>query len=501
MVVGRPKSLTFMGVQPRISPRQHESRTPVVNFGFIDEWQPAAGKLTSWRAAPESLAAARRAPVHPSPPSHQQEEYLRTTHRNAGAGVRTSRVCMIAFTIPGVPDHAAFTRTVEAFLRRHDTFWSWFVLTGEDRVERRVLDPADIRVVATEHGVYADSDAIRAHVLTETPGPLDWDCFSFGVIEHAESFTVYAAVDHLHTDGVAQALSCVDLLTLYGSELSGGNLTPAPVTGHIAYCERERRYSAELTADSPQIAVWLDLLRRNGGDVPGFPVDLWVDGDEHIRGAQVTTVLIDEPGALRFEQVCRAHDGRFTGGLFAAAALAEIELAGGDWYFGLTPVNTRRTDGEAASVGWYTNLIPVAFPVGADQSFTDVVAAAQRAYDQGKDLTDVSLHRALQLAPPGLGIRTRPGWSARMLSYLDIRKMAGVEMFDKIDGGMFANRGSSREVYIWVNRFHDVTTLSLLFPDTPQAHEAIGRYVTAMTAIVADVAATGDRAVRVGALP
>ncbi|BDU01633.1 condensation domain-containing protein [Nocardia sputorum] len=473
----------------------------MVNFGFIDEWQPTAGRLTSWRAAPESLAAARRAPAHPAPPSHQQEEYLRTAHRTADAGFRVSRVCMIAFTIPGVPDRAALTRAIEAFLRRHDTFWSWFVSTAADEVERRVLDPADIRVVPTEHGVYTDSDAIRAHVLAETPGPLEWDCFSFGIIEHAESFTVYAAVDHLHTDGVAQALSCVDLLTLYGSELSGRTLTPAPVTGHIAYCERERRLSAELTAESPQISVWLDLLRRNGGDVPGFPVDLWAAGDEHIRGAQVTTDLIDEPGALRFEEVCRANGGRFTGGLFAAAALAEIELAGGDWYFGLTPVNTRRTEGEAASVGWYTNLIPVAFPVRADQSFTGVVAAAQAAYDRGKELTDVSLHRALQLAPPELGIRTRPGWSARMLSYLDIRKMAGVEMFDKIDGGMFANRGSSREVYIWINRFTDVTTLSLLFPDTPRAHEVIARYVTAVRAIVADVAAKGDRAVRAGALP
>ncbi|WP_063049114.1 condensation domain-containing protein [Nocardia arthritidis] len=473
----------------------------MVNFGFIDEWHPTAGKLTIWRAAPESLVAARHAPVHPAPPSHQQEEYLRTTHRNANAGLRVSRVCMIAFTIPGAPDHATMTRTVEAFVRRHDTFWSWFAITAADRVQRRVLDPGDIRMVPTEHGVYADSDAIRAHVLAETPGPLDWDCFGFGIIEHAESFTMYAAVDHLHTDGVAQALSCVDLLTLYGSQLSGGSPALAPVTGHIAYCERERRLSAELTAESPRIAAWLELLRRNGGDVPGFPVDLWVDDDEHVRGAQVTTVLIDEPGALRFEEVCRAHDGRFTGGLFAAAALAEIELAGGDWYFGLTPVNTRRTEGEVASVGWYTNLIPVAFPVDADQSFTHVVAAAQAAYDQGKDLTDVSLHRALQLAPPGLGIRTRPGWSARMLSYLDIRKMAGVEMFDKIDGGMFANRGSSREVYIWVNRFNDVTTLSLLFPDTPQAHEVIGRYVTAMRTIVADVVANGDRAVRVGALP
>ncbi|WP_433684942.1 condensation domain-containing protein [Nocardia sp. CA-119907] len=469
----------------------------MVNFGFIEEWVPAPGKLTSWTASPQSLDAARRAPIVPTPPSHQQEEYLRTVRRHGDAGFRVSRLCMIAFTIPGAPDYPAWTRTFNAFLRRHDTFWSWFSFEPDGSVRRHVMSPWAIRFLPTEHGEFGASAAIRAHVELETPAALWWDCCSFGVIEHADSFTVYAAVDHLHTDGIAQALSCVDLLMLYGNELSGGKVESAPVDGHLAYCERERRASAELTLRSPQVRTWLELLRRNGGGVPGFPLDLAVGDQEYIRGTQITVPLVSEDDAVRFEHVCQLHGGRFTGGLFAAAALAEAELGGGEWYFGLTPANTRSTPGESGSVGWYTNLIPVEFPVRAGDRFTAVVATAQAAHDRGKDLIDVSLHRAVELATPELGIRVEPGWSARMLSYVDVRKIPGVEMFDQINGGMYGSRGLSREVYIWVNRFTDVTQLSLLFPDTPQAQAAIRCYIAALQAVFAAVVATGDYAVPV----
>ncbi|MFI6173877.1 condensation domain-containing protein [Nocardia sp. NPDC051052] len=472
----------------------------MVSFGFIEEWVPAPGRLTSWTATPQSLESARRAPIHSIPPSHQQEQYLRALHRDAAAGFGGSRLCMVSFTIPGSPDYAAWTRTFTAFLRRHDTFRSWFSVEDDGSVARHVTPPTDIHYLPTEHGALADSAAIRAHVEMQTPSALWWDCCSFGVIEHEDSFTVYAGVDHLHTDGVAQALTCVDLLMLYGNELSGGKLEPQPVAGHLAYSERERRSSAELTARSPQIRTWLELLRRNGGDVPHFPADLSVGAERFVRGAQRTVHLMDEADALRFEEVCLANGARFTGGLFAVAALVEAEMSGADWYFGLTPVNTRRAPGEAGSVGWYTSLIPVEFGVDGADSFAALVSRAQEAYDRGKDLTDVSLHRALELAPPELGIRAKLGWTARMLSYVDVRKIPGVEMFDQINGGMYASRGMSRDVYIWINRFNDITQLSMLFPDTPPAHAAIERYIAATRTVFAAVAAAGDYAPRAAAL-
>ncbi|MFE3795440.1 condensation domain-containing protein [Nocardia tengchongensis] len=467
----------------------------MVAFGFFDDWHPEPGRLTTWTASPASRAAVSRAPVHEVGPSYQQEAYLRAVHRNADAGVRASRLCMISFDITAAPEYPALTATVNAFLRRHDTFTSWFAPAADGRIERHVADPAAIEFTATDHGEVTDIEALRDLVQTGTPGAFDWDCFSFGVIARSGSFTFYAAVDHLHTDGVAQALSCVELLLLYGNELSGGTHPLPPVAGHIDYCARERAHNAQLTPASPEVRTWLDLLRHNDGDVPSFPLELGA-APGYGRGAQVTRPLFSEPDALRFEQVCRDHGGRFLGGLFAAIALAEFELSGHTHYLGFSPANTRVLPGESASVGWYTNLIPVALTVHAEDSFTTLVTVAHEATERAKDLAAVSVHRVLELVTPELGIRTEPGWAAPMVSYVDVRKMAGADMFDAIKGGMYGSRASAGEVYLWVNRFHDVTTLSLLFPDTAQAHASVERYVKTLLGIVTAVAADGDYAVR-----
>ncbi|WP_054811909.1 condensation domain-containing protein [Nocardia arizonensis] len=473
----------------------------MVDFGFIEDWEPDPGLLTSWTPSSQTSVAARSASVHPVLPSHQQQEYLRVAARSAHCGLRGSRLCLISFTIPGTPDLAVWERTFTRFLRRHDTFSSWFAEESDGSFVRRVFDASAIRLTRAADREFRDSDAIRAHVEYGTPGPLEWDCFGFGVVEHENSYTVYAVVDHLHTDGIGQALSCVDLITLFADEASDGATPPTPVEGHIAYCAREQAHNGRLTSSSPAVRAWLDLLRRNDGHVPGFPADLGVERDRPVRGAVVTIELISEDEALRFDETCRAAGGRFTGGMFAAAALAEAEVGGGDWHFGLTPVNTRATDGEAASIGWYSNLIPVAFPVDAGATFTSLVPRAQAAYDDGKELIDTSVHRALELATPEDGIRTERGWSARMLSYVDVRRIPGVEMFDLIDGGLYGNRSAATDVYNWINRFPDVTKLSVMFPDTPAAHAAIERYLSAMRAVFATVAARGEYAPRAGVLP
>ncbi len=471
----------------------------MVNFGFFDDWHPQPGRLTSWSVSPDALTAMLAAPPHPIPPSFQQQEYLRTTARGARTGQRASRLCMISFDIPGSPDIEAMTRAVTAFVRRHDTFSSRFVVEPDGRVVRHVLAPESIELRPADHGVFSDSAAVRWHVQDTTPDALHWNCFSFGVIARQGSFTVYASVDHLHTDGVAQALTCVDLLTLYGGELSATPLPLAPVDGHLAHCARERAHNATLTLSSPGVGTWLKLLRRNGGQMPSFPLYVGSGTSGYSRGAQRTMQLFTEPEAVRFEQVCGGNEGRFPGGLFAALALTEAEMTGNDWHFILTPANTRGTAGENGSVGYYTNLVPIAFDVPTDASFTTLVAAAQDAVDRAKELTDVSAHRVLELAPPDSGLRVRPGWAAMMLSYVDVRKIAGAEMFDRINGGLFANRAAAGEVHVWINRFPDVTTLSVLFPDTAEAYEAVERYVETLTSITASIVCDGDYALRADA--
>ncbi|MFX0578208.1 condensation domain-containing protein [Nocardia nepalensis] len=455
----------------------------MINFGLIDEWDPAPGRLVTWVAAPESVARAAQAPIHPAPPSHQQEEYLRLADRHAAADFRYSGLCLVTVEIPmGDLDRDAMTRSINAFLLRHDTFRTWFAIGHGGTVRRHLVAPEAIDFVPIDYGELDDPEAIREHVQKTTPGPFQWDCFTFGAIEHGESTTVYLAVDHLHTDGLGQYLSCLDLAHLYAREMWDVVDDLPPAASYLEYCAMERQYTAQLTLASSGARKWLELIRGNNGELPSFPLDLGKRTDGYNRSAHRSIALLDEADALRFERICRDNDAEFVGGIFAAAALAEGELTGSDYYFGMTPISTRTSAAERASVGWYVTLVPVAFPVGPN-TFERTVTIAQRAYENGLRLATTSFHRVLELLPADTDIRARPGWSTPMISYVDARDFVGHEFFGEVRGGVYANRAASEEVLVWINRMPSGTSLSVIFPDTPVAHESVDRYLRAVHAV------------------
>ncbi|MGW0177996.1 condensation domain-containing protein [Nocardia sp. NPDC003345] len=455
----------------------------MVDFGLIDEWNPAPGQVVCWAATPRSREYAAAAPRHSAPPSHQQEHYLRGVHRNAGNAHRLSGLCLATAEVPTVLDRDAMTRAVNEFLHRHDTFRSWFAHAPDGALHRHLLEPEHLEFAPVDHGRIDSPAQLRDLVQARTPPPPRWDCFTFWAIEHGETTTVCLAIDHLHTDGVGQHISCFELACLYaGHAWDRTPPLPAPAA-YSDYCARERAASAQLTPASPPVQDWLRLLRGNDGELPSFPLDLGIGGDGAHDSTHRTVAVFDEDEAARFEKLCRDHGGEFAGGVFAAAALAERELAGSDYYFGITPLNTRSTFEEMASIGWYVALVPVAFPIGTRASFARMVARAQRAYENGMRLKSATIHRVLELAPAGSGIEVPPDWSNPMISYVDARDFAGSEFFDIARGGLYGNRAAGEEALIWINRLPAETTISVIYPDNPVAHHSVDRYLTALTAI------------------
>ncbi|ONM48460.1 condensation domain-containing protein [Nocardia donostiensis] len=465
----------------------------MVDFGLIDEWEPSPGRLTTWVASPESLERAQRAPVHPAPPSLQQEQYLRLADRHAAADFRFSGLCLVTAQIPtGDLDRDVMTRVVNQFLLRHDTFRTWFTIAPDGAVRRHLVPEEVVDFIPIDYGRLDDPESIRRHVQKTTPGPFHWDCFTFGAIEHGEATTVYLAVDHLHTDGLGQYLSASDFAQLYAAQL-WDEAEPLPLAAsYLDYCTAERAHSAQLTLSSPGVRKWLELLRGNDNKLPVFPLDLGKRSDGYNRSAHRSLLLVDEHDAKRFEEVCRAHDAEFVGGAFAVAALTERELTGSDYYFGMTPISTRTSAAEGNSVGWYVTLVPVAFPLGPSTPFTRALTIAQRAYENGLRLAPTSFHRVLELLPPDAEIKAEPGWVTPMISFIDARDFAGHEFFDEITAGVYANRAASEEVLIWINRLPSGTTLSVIYPDTEVAHESVERYVAAMKSVFVAIAASAE---------
>ncbi|MDV6263494.1 condensation domain-containing protein [Rhodococcoides yunnanense] len=463
----------------------------MVAFGLIDEWKPAPGPLTTWSPTDASRAAAASAPVHPARPSHIQQAYLEAAFRNRGSSFRFSRLCLVTFRIEGKLDSAAMGRAFNTFVHRHDSFSSWFDTTAEGSVRHRV-DVEDIVLEPTDFGVPTDAAAIRRHVQDTTPGPESWDCFSFGTIEHDDHFVVYAAVDHLDTDGISQALTYYELRQLYRNAVTGesdGLFTPG---SYIEYCQRERTESDATTLESAAVRTWIDLVTDNGGDLPTFPLPLGRNSIDYTRTSHSSFPLFDGAKARAVDEACAGVGAKFIGGIFAAAALAEYELAGRNSYLGLTPKSTRSLPAEFASVGWFSSLVPVHFDLGSQPTFLTLAVRAQHAFDSGKLLANTSYHRVLELVGPEHGITTQPGWTAPMISYVDVRKLPGEAELDAAGAGLYGNRGSSEEVFMWINRFEDHTGVEFLYPGTDEADRSIDLYFAKIFEIFTAVVESGD---------
>jgi hypothetical protein len=407
-----------------------------------------------------------------------------------------ARLSIGAWDIPGVCDVAAMTGAINLHLRRHDTYHSWFDCRDTGRIVRRTFsDPADVEFLPAEQGEMTSAE-FRTHILA-TPDPLQWDCFSFGVIQNADHFTFYMSADHLVTDGMSVGVIFLEIQMNYAALVDAGTPVPLPDPGsYDDYCVRQHRHTAALTLESPQVRAWIQFAEGNGGALPDFPLPL---GDPSVpcTGGMVVVPLMNEHQADRFESACREAGARFSGGVFACAALAEYELTGAETYYGITPYDTRSTPEEFMTPGWFASFIPVTVPA-AGTSFGDVAKAAQISFDSAKDLAFVPFDRVLELASSALGIK-KPERDIPMLSYIDVRNIPVSAQWDELNAGIYGDSRLSDQVCMWVNRFEKETTLTVSLPQNPVASESVTRYIEALKSVYLRVAEEGAAAAHTAA--
>lgn len=450
-----------------------------VELATIPEWEPCPGSLVSWNPSAGSRAKADGAPVSPVPASYIQERHLRNFSQQADRGLDHSRLLIAVCEVYGKCDIRAMTYVINAHLRRHDTYRSWFEYQDADHIIRHTIaDPADIEFVPTEHGE-KDAAQLRDQVLA-TPGPLQWDCFSFGVIQRADRFTFYASIDHLHADGQFVGVGLMEFQTMYAALIMGEPpLAMGQAGTYDDYCVRQRKYTSGLTADTPEVRRWIEFAEANGGSFPDFPLPL---GDRSVPygGDLLSVTLLDEKQTDRFESACVAAGSRFIGGMFACVALALYELTGAEAYAGTTPKDTRSTQAELTTQGWFTGLTPVTFAVVA-ASFADTARAAQISFDEGLDLAQVPFERVVELAPS----LSRPRPLFTQINFFDAQ--AGplamlTKMFEGVNMGAYSDGRFTYPLSTLVGRY-DETTVSVLFPNNPVARESINHYVATLKSV------------------
>lgn len=460
-------------------------------MGPIELWNPGQGRVTTWTASKQTREALRSAPVDPLPPSAQQAQHLWTAHYGAAAGRDLPRLMVAAWDMAGVCDLDAMTHSINTHVRRHDTYRSSFEVIDGGSIRRRTVGgPESIELVPAARG-FMTAEQVRTHALTSTPGTLAGDCFTFGVVQNADHFSVYASVDHLHIDGISAAVIFLDINLTYQALIHGLPDALPPISGYRGHTARQQEQIAATDLESPEIAGWIDFARD--GAWPEFPLALG-DTSASSRGAWVMVELLDEQQTRAFDSACRAAGARFSGGVMACAALAEHHLTGNPVFHGFTASDTRSGEGESLSVGWYAGLFPVTVPIPETRpGFGEAARAAQISFDANRALAAVPFSRVLELASADeLGI-SLPSAPPMMVSYMDFRKIRFAGLWEGSNLGLYGDNLSMGGINLWINRHLDQTTVTVSFPDNPEARRSVHRYLAALsTAFAGAAAVTAD---------
>jgi hypothetical protein len=453
----------------------------MVALGAINEWHPSHGPVTTWMASASARDAAAAARKGDLPPTYQRTRHLVSAYNGKEIGRQLPRLMVVAWNINGVCDTPAMTAAINAHVRRHDTYHDWFEFEGGVFVRHTIDNPERIDFVPVECG-WMSAEQIRTHALSTTPDTLEWDCFTFGIVQHADSFTFYASVDHLHIDGLSAGLIFLDIHLMY-LDLRRGGGQPQPATlpqvaSYRDYCVRQRERVTGLTLRSPEIKEWIEFARAADGHWPTFPLPLGDTGIDS-KGDFLTVEVLDARETESFDAACGAAGARFSGGVLACAALAERELTGTETYLGFTPYDTRMPGIDTLTVGWFASLVPVTVPTGTG-SFPETALAAQNSFDASKRLADVPFERVLELTTPDqLGVEpgTRP---ATMVSFFDIRKVPVAGLFEETNFGTYGDNLSHGGTNIWITRHAGKTTVTISFPDNPVARGSVQRYIVTL---------------------
>lgn len=457
----------------------------MVAIGSISLWQPGRGSVTAWTASPASREIMAQAALDPLPPTFQQAQHLRKAHQAKAVNRESPRLIMVGWDMDGWCDVAAMTEAINTHVRRHDTYHSAFEVSGDAITRRTIDDPNRIDFAPSALGLMED-DEIRAHVLTTTPGTLDWDCFIFGVVQKVDHFTVYASIDHLHTDGMSAGLIHRDICLTYQS-LMHGLANPLPRgAGYRDFTARQGLQVAAMTLDSRPIKDWVEFARDTEGEWPSFPLALG-DAPANGAGAAITAELLDAEETEAFDIACRAAGARFSGGVMACAALTDHHFTGVETFNTFTPSDTRIGTGHSLSAGWYASIFPVSVPVSGGE-FGLTARAAQKSFDANKYLATVPFQRVLELVSlEEMGV-TPPSRPAMMVSLMDFRHMPDAEA-NRL--GVYIDNLSEGGINIWIARHSDQTTVTVSFPDTAEARHSVHLYLAVLRSVFADAANSG----------
>lgn len=492
-------------------------------------WHPRAGTEIRWQPTTRVAQAAASAPAA-GPPSFLQQDHLGAyAGRPDDAGAYNAWTA-VTTRLDGTLDVATMTAAFADFIAAHEGLRTYFVPAGDgvsfecllvsaealglvadpeyaahDGIEDEVDDdeagdddadatsgaPVKPAFEAVEIGPTPRGDDTRRHLVEytqQTVQPFSYPGWVFSAITHDDSFTLYWAADHAFTDGASQAFVLSEIADRYERLLGHDAPQPIASAGIRAYVTAEQERAATVGPEHPAVIAWAELFDACDGRVPRFPLDLGLADGESAPVKALSVPMLSAQEAAAFDAAAKAAGGRASSAVIAAVAATDQALAGITTYAGTTVLSTRHYGDFATTQGWCCTFAPIVFDLDGAQGVAEILPLAHVAFNRARAVAEVPAHAALgQLMASG---RLRPEaiTSPNMLSYLDLRWVPGAGRQADLRAEHFTGEGRTANGSMWINRDADGLYIAMQSPDTPEAQEAVGRYLTHLRSLIRDIA-------------
>lgn len=463
-------------------------------------WRPEPGDLLEWRPTEQARAVADAAPVEADPPTFLQQTHVRGFLAKQQRGGPHRAFLGVTTEVEGDLDEDALTRALTSYVHRHDGLHTFFSAAGPAIVRHRI-DSTAIDFEVHNAGALEHTDAFADYIhhrFENDATSIRWPGFAFGAVRRPGSFTIYYGCDHAFSDGASQVLALSELVDRYRAEVDGSEpsvYTSAPTGGFPDYACTEHALAQAHTAESPELAEWLQIFESHGSTMPAFALDLGLAPSETAPVRPVEFDLLDTAGTDAFDAVCKAAGGKLISGIYAALAITDYELAGRPEYYGMSVLNSRDVGNYALSQGWFCNFAPVAFRTADASSFRELMPLAHEGHLRSKRLARVPVQAVIMALLASGASAEEVAKSPHMLSYIDFRWFPGVGSTPYEKGLLFTGEGETANASMWINRDHSHLYFGSQTPDTPQARNELSRYHEHLHRVIAAVARDGDYAI------
>lgn len=454
----------------------------------------APGRVVEWRlrstaAEADGLggAADRRA-------SFNQDKHFTVAEESRAADDPTASWIAVTFEVAGVLDEDALTRSLLAFVRRHEVLRCEFRrLAGELACAPIAAD--ELRLDTVEVASFDRTEELTGFLVERFKRSIDtlsWPLFTMGAVLREESSTVYLAFDHIVCDGMSMPIVVQEVQSGYEALRRGEQPDAAPAPSYLDFAEEQRRSYLSIDAQDERLGYWKQFIERGGAFFPRFPLELGVEPGRMYSIVNEASPLLDAAEAEVFEKACLAVDGKPFMGVLAAVAVCLREAGGPGVYRGFMPVSERGRAAWTNSVGWFVNTMPIEFDASPGRDFAQVMASVRAGFTEMIGHVDVPFVRAWELlAPQEFAARSWP-YPVNFFSYIDMRKCPGAERHEDWRPTSHVWSARANGACSWFQRDADGLHMNSIYSDTPAARRTMDGFLEALRATVQEIARHGS---------